>query len=174
MAARYRFDDPEIRRRLSQPLGELIQEEEAARRARSCSGIVITVGDVVSEALLSRGVAPQIVIYDERTRREPRKSLGEGLLAEYDRQEARNPAGTVSEEAFNLLKRLIRFRRKSAVKILGEEDLLGLPAIAASPVGSLVLYGQPGAGIVAVAVDRGSKATAKSILDMSKVPAHGH
>ncbi len=170
MSARHIFADPEIRRTLARPLGEVIGEDEAVKRAQSSSGLVIAVGDMVSVTLLARGVHPDIVIFDERSRRAGFKGLSPVLLTGYDQFEVENPAGTITEEALKVLKRLIRPKRKSALKILGEEDLLGLPAIDMAPVGSLVLYGQPDAGIVAVTVNAETKAVARSILERSKVP----
>ena len=169
MATRHIFTDPEIRKLVARPLGELVAEDEAVRRARSCSRLVIAVGDIVTLTLLRRGVSPNIVVFDERTRREGWRCLPPELLAGYRRSQAGNPAGTISDAAVRELKKLISLPRKSALKILGEEDLLGLPAIDMAPVGSLVLYGQPDAGIVAVAVNAETKAVARSILKRSRV-----
>ena len=169
MATRHIFTNPEIRKLVARPLGEVVAEDEAVRRARSCPGLVIAVGDIVSLTLLRRGVSPNVVVFDERTRREGWRPLPPKLLAGYQRSQVENPAGTISEAALRELKKLISLPQKSALKILGEEDLLGLPAIHMAPVGSLVLYGQPDAGIVAVSVNAETKAVARSILERSRV-----
>jgi len=174
LATRHIFVDPKIRKLVSRPLGEVIGEDEAVRRARSCSALVIAVGDIVSLTLLRRGVSPNIVVFDERTRREGWRPLPPELLAGYHQSQVENPAGTIGDVALRELKKLISLPRKSALKILGEEDLLGLPAIQMAPVGSLVLYGQPDTGIVAVAVNPETKAVARSILEMSRVSRDGH
>ena len=169
MATRHLFVDPEIRKLVARPLGEVIAEDEAVRRARSCPGLVIAVGDIVSLTLLKRGVSPNIIVFDERTRRGAWRRLPADLMAGYQRSQVENPAGTIEDAALRELKKLISLPGKFALKILGEEDLLGLPAIDMAPVGSLVFYGQPGAGIVAVAVNAESKALARSILERSRV-----
>ena len=169
MATRHALQDPKIREVVASPLGDLITEEEALRLARSCSGLVITVGDVVSKLFLSNRVRPHIVVFDERTHRRSSGRFPSSLLHGYRRSKAENPPGTVSLQAYEELKRLIRFSGESALRILGEEDLLGLPAIELAPVGSLVFYGQPDMGIVAVKVDRESKNVVKSILARSRV-----
>jgi len=75
----------------------------------------------------------------------------------------------LSEEAYTELKRLISISGEFALKISGEEDLLGLPIIELAPVGSLVFYGQPNKGIVAVHVDPETKGIARSLLEKSRV-----
>jgi uncharacterized protein (UPF0218 family) len=54
---------------------------------------------------------------------------------------------------------------KSLIMVEGEEDLLGFPAMLLAPIGSVLLYGQPGVGIVWSPVDSDNKALAKSYLD---------
>jgi uncharacterized protein (UPF0218 family) len=168
LAIRHRFVDPGVRKLVSQPLAEVLSEEDAVERVGSSQGICISVGDVVSRTFLERGLSPKVIVFDEKTRREKTGFPAE-LMAGYSLHEAENPAGTISEEASLLLKKLISHSGKSALKILGEEDLLGLPAIDLAPVGSLVSYGQPGRGIVVVVVDQESKKTARRILDKSRV-----
>ena len=173
MGIRHRFDDPQLRGMLAKPLGDLVSEDEAARLALTSRGTVITVGDVVTRFLLERGVRPKLVVFDERTKRRKSGEFPRRLIADYDCHELENPPGTISSEAYKELKRLLSISGDFAVKILGEEDLLGLPAIALAPVGSLVFYGQPDMGIVAVKVDRVSKAIARSILEKSRVAQDG-
>lgn len=50
------------------------------------------------------------------------------------------------------------------VLIDGEEDLLTIPAVIEAPVGSVVFYGQPLEGVVAVSVDEKSKSKAREVL----------
>ncbi len=174
MASRHLFVDPELRKIVARPLGEVLGEEEAIRRAKACLGPVISVGDVVSTTLLRNGLSPKIVIFDDKTRREDSKPFPRELLRNFELFKVENPAGTISEEALILLKRLINQSGEFAVQVLGEEDLLGLPAIEEAPVGSLVFYGQPDSGIVVVRVNRESKGIARSILEKSRVPINGH
>ena len=47
--------------------------------------------------------------------------------------------------------------RNMVIKVDGEEDLAGVPAILLSPLGSIVLYGQPSVGLVLVEVTEKKK-----------------
>ena len=169
MPARHLFSDPALRERLTRPLGSLVSEEEAIKLATSCEGDVITVGDVVSRTFLEGGFRPRIVIYDEKTHRKASGEFPPDLLDGYVPFTVKNPAGTISEKAHLELKRLISLSGQFALKILGEEDLLGLSAIEVAPVGSLVFYGQPDKGIVAVRVNRETKDVVRSVLEKSRV-----
>lgn len=169
MATRHLFSDPAIRKRLASPLGSLVSEEEALQLADTCEKDVISVGDIVSRFFLENGIRPRIVIFDERTHRKASGEFPRELLADYELRISENPPGTISEESFSELKRLISISGQFALKISGEEDLLGLPAIEVAPVGSLVFYGQPDRGIVAVRVNNETRQIARSILEKSRV-----
>jgi uncharacterized protein (UPF0218 family) len=169
LATRHIFSDPTIRKRLASPLGSLVSEREALKLAGSCEEDIITVGDVVSRFFLENGVRPRIVIFDEKTHREASGEFPRELLVDYELRFSENPPGTISEESFSELKRLISISGQFALKISGEEDLLGLPAIEVAPVGSLVFYGQPDRGIVAVRVNSETRGIARSILEKSRV-----
>lgn len=173
MAIRHSFSDPELRREVSEPLGDLVSEQEAVKLAKGSRGLVVTVGDVVSRSLLERGIRPGLVVFDERTRRRGCTEFPRDLIRGYRIRQVVNPPGTISSDAYGELKRLISLSGHSALKILGEEDLLGLLAIEFAPVGSLVFYGQPDMGIVVVKVDGKSKATAGSVLHRSRVAQDG-
>jgi hypothetical protein len=51
------------------------------------------------------------------------------------------------------------------IEVDGEEDLLAIVAVQTSPIGSLVVYGQPNVGIVLVRVSETKKAETQAILD---------
>jgi len=164
----YRFDDPELRHLLSRPLSTVVSLYEAVELSSKAEQ-AFSVGDVVSRSLLERGMRPHVVIYDEKTHRSVCEPFPSDLLRGYSLYTAENPAGVITEEAYSLLKRLISRSEDSAVKILGEEDLLGLVVIDLAPVNSAVLYGQPGRGIVLVRVDERYKSMVRSILQRAEV-----
>lgn len=173
MAVKYIFEDPEIREELSRPLGQVLGEDTALGRVRGFSGMVLSVGDVVSRTLLEHDFRPEIVVFDDMSMRK-REVFPRHLLEGYEIRRTVNPSGTLTEEACEVLKRLISLSGQFAVEVLGEEDLLGLPAIDKAPLGSLVLYGQPGHGIVVVDVDSRSKKAVKSILKRTRVSTDGN
>ena len=55
-------------------------------------------------------------------------------------------------------------KKPARVQVDGEEDLMAIIAIVIAPRGSVVLYGQPGVGVVAVEVGPGSKSRSRTIL----------
>ncbi len=80
-----------------------------------------------------------------------------------------NPPGTISEEALKVIKS-ITYDKPRAIFVQGEEDLLTLLVIKYAPRGSIVLYGQPHVGVVAVTVTENMKFEVQNILtQMSKV-----
>ncbi|MEM3040843.1 MAG: DUF359 domain-containing protein, partial [Nitrososphaerota archaeon] len=75
-----------------------------------------------------------------------------------------NEPGTISEDAYSTVSKAMLMPRPVVVRVRGEEDLLALVAIIEAPIGSVVLYGQPGVGVVVVDVDERAKQNALSIL----------
>jgi hypothetical protein len=51
------------------------------------------------------------------------------------------------------------------VEVTGEEDLAALPAMLAAPLGSTVVYGQPGEGMVRVAVTPEARRRARELFE---------
>jgi len=77
----------------------------------------------------------------------------------------RNPAGTISLEALEAVKEALKGGEAVLLLVEGEEDLLALAAIAYAPEGSLVFYGQPGEGLVAVKVNGEKREKALSVIE---------
>ena len=69
--------------------------------------------------------------------------------------------GTINCKTVSILHELIEksilTNEKAAIKIIGEEDLLTLPAILLAPLGSAVLYGISGTGMIKVVVTEEKK-----------------
>jgi len=64
----------------------------------------------------------------------------------------KNPPGTLTEEAFKAVAEAMRNEEPTKIIVNGEEDLLTLLAVKEAPLNSIVLYGQPGEGVVLVKV----------------------
>src|SRR5437899_12757883 len=58
----------------------------------------------------------------------------------------KNPAGVITLEAWDTIKRAMK-DDEALILVEGEEDLLALPCTVESPSNSLVLFGQPSAGL---------------------------
>ncbi|MGQ9478543.1 MAG: GTP-dependent dephospho-CoA kinase family protein [Thermoproteota archaeon] len=153
----------ETRRIVKQPLGRLLKDEvEFERMLSGFKGLIISVGDVVSRRLLEKGLRPNVCVVDGKTLRERLQDtdlfkLGRRVIT------LTNRPGTVSSDSWRVFREALA-NQPSTVIVKGEEDLLTIVAIQTSPEGSLVLYGQPGEGVVAVLVDESSKRLVSSIL----------
>jgi len=126
--------------------------------------IIISVGDVVSESLIKKDVFPDVFIVDHKVMR---KSIAPFSAKVDETRYVKNPAGTLTEEALNELKEVLKKKSGKRVKIVvdGEEDLLTLPAVLYAPENSLVVYGQPRTGIVAVKVMRQTRERVRKVIE---------
>jgi uncharacterized protein (UPF0218 family) len=160
------FLTPSLRRKLKKPLGRFfrsneVRGEEFLALVTSAS-LVVAVGDRVTETLQeTTGRSPDVFVVDgmeQRSAREiPRIAHGSTL-------KAKNPAGRITKAAQGAMQRAFAGEKPVMVLIDGEEDLLTIPAVIEAPVGSVVFYGQPMEGVVAVRVDERSKASARDVL----------
>ena len=120
------------------------------------------VGDFTAKNILEANLHPDIVIIDHRTMREQVDPLEHGEKPVW---EAANPAGTITCEACKILEDAVTLKREVSVIVEGEEDLLVLPLIILMPVGSIIIYGQPREGMVAVEVDDDLKDWARDFMN---------
>ncbi len=78
-----------------------------------------------------------------------------------------NPPGHITKEIVNAVNNayigIIKDNNQRIIQVIGEDDLAGVPAILLSPLGSVVIYGQPGEGVVVVEVTEEKK---KKISDL--------
>ncbi|HDP96817.1 MAG TPA: DUF359 domain-containing protein [Euryarchaeota archaeon] len=154
----------ELRERLSKPFGTVASEERLSEIIGSCTR-VISVGDIVSWTLLSRGFEPQLMVFDRRTRRGPcdkmeRLRRTEGALE----LKVKNPPGRLSASLWNAVTSALRSRRRTEIEVDGEEDLASLACIYQADKGDCVIYGIPDVGIDVVEVNEEMKDTVAGIL----------
>jgi GTP-dependent dephospho-CoA kinase len=153
--------------RLKEPFGRLVPGEPSATMPELKRIIrdnhprkVSTVGDVVSRETLIAGIQVDLRIIDHISMRKPSTSFDMRARNTY---KVRNPAGSISVESWETIKRAMR-QEDVLIIVDGEEDLLTLPCIAESPDNSLVLYGQPSQGLVVVTTNTTARARAAEIL----------
>ncbi|MDA4123701.1 MAG: GTP-dependent dephospho-CoA kinase family protein [Thaumarchaeota archaeon] len=77
---------------------------------------------------------------------------------------AKNPAGSITADGIRAVRGALRGKKPVRVLVDGEEDLLAIPSVEAAPTGSIVIYGQPGLGVVVVEVDERAKASVTRTL----------
>jgi hypothetical protein len=136
-------------------LKKMIEKEKPSK--------IVAVGDVVSGNMMKQGIYPQVFVVDNKVMREPIASI------QADADETifvKNPAGTLTEEAREGVQRALdKGERLIRVMVDGEEDLLTLAAVVYAPENSLVIYGQPHEGVVAVITTKEKKDEVRKIME---------
>jgi uncharacterized protein (UPF0218 family) len=155
-----------MRDKLKVPLGELLRGEpsETAAQLRlrltSKPPMFAIVGDFVAANLIEAGFKPDIVVVDHKTLRIEVEPVKHGMKEVH----VENPAGTIEAEAWLLLRSAVTLKRRMAVVVKGEEDLLVLPLLAEMPLGSVIAYGQPYEGLVVVTVSKERRDWARNFI----------
>ncbi|MDG6223559.1 MAG: GTP-dependent dephospho-CoA kinase family protein [Candidatus Bathyarchaeota archaeon] len=124
---------------------------------------VISVGDVVSQNIVESGISVDILIVDNKTMRktiQPITAIAQKTLY------TKNPAGTITDEAWNTIKLALQDKVKTKIVVDGEEDLLTLVTVLSAPEDALVVYGQPKVGIVLVKVTDKSRKNMRRFVDL--------
>lgn len=156
-------EDSPLRRRLKEPLGEIIDGRTLGELIKAND--IIVVGDACLRSALEYG-EPLIGIYDKQIER---KIATDDIINKIEGWQVKkalveNPRGTITEEAIMAIKDALRLDKRVKIEVKGEEDLLALPAIIHAKENMRVCYGQPGRGVVMVTPDKKTKETARKIL----------
>jgi len=122
--------------------------------------VVYTVGDVVTYHLIQKGIIPSVAIIDGHTMRSP---CNRSPAVYRKRLTARNPPGTLTPELRKALDAAVA-DPGMLILVEGEEDLAVIPLILSAPEGAMVLYGQPGEGVVVCEVTKAAKEKAETLL----------
>ena len=158
-----------LRDALKKPAGKIITNiDELSYTARN--KFIIAVGDIVTAFLIKNMHQADISIYDLNTKRQ--QIIDNDVLNVFPKPQIvlNNKPGTINCKTVRVLHELIEksilTKEKAAIKIIGEEDLLALPAILLAPLNSIVLYGISGTGMIAVtATEEKKKEMEKKYLD---------
>ncbi len=122
---------------------------------------VYTVGDVVTHRAISFGLMPEIGIIDGYSMRNP------CMREPYSfprRLTAKNPPGTITKELMDAIEDATA-HPPALIVVEGEEDLAVVPLVLTAPEGGVVLYGQPGQGVVCRKIDAEAKRHARELLE---------
>jgi uncharacterized protein (UPF0218 family) len=164
LVGQYRLPE-EMRGELAKPLGRLFKPDEISGpsflRTVGQMSFVVTVGDRVTETFGKSGRTPDVQIVDSMENRKPRLPPDVPFVANYV---ADNPPATITEAAVGAIRKAFTGPKPARVLVVGEEDLLAIPAIILAPDASSVFYGQPGQGIVLVTADAAAKARSRALL----------
>lgn len=160
---------PELRRELKLPLGLLIRGSPRYTTERLKEIVdekkpekLIAVGDRASRSIIRKGIRLDVAVVDNRVMRKPIRPI---TLKTDKTYRVDNPAGTLTDEAWQVMAEAIRHNGRVKVLVEGEEDLLTLAAVLSSPEGSMVVYGQPRSGIVAIDVTEATKERFRRIVE---------
>lgn len=123
--------------------------------------LLAVVGDFVAANVIAAGLFPDIVVVDNKTLREQIKPVVHGLKE----VKVPNDAATINAKAWFALRTAVKLKRRVAIVVEGEEDLLVLPLLAEMPLGSVIAYGQPHEGLVAVTVSEERREWARGFLN---------
>lgn len=161
------------RRELKSPLGLLIEGsfDETIEKLmkiieKEKPSMIISVGDAVSESLIKKDIFPNVFIVDNKVMRKPVSPI---LIKTGETVYVNNPPGTLTEEALKEIQEALK-ENKQRIRIVvdGEEDLLTLPVVLYAPENSLVVYGQPRRGMVAIKVTRKEKEKVRQVIKAMK------
>ncbi|RLM72340.1 GTP-dependent dephospho-CoA kinase family protein [Halorubrum sp. Atlit-26R] len=167
-----------LRDAFKEPLGPVTTDAEALlaaadetreRHASPAEGPprLIAVGDVVTYHLREAGRVPDAALVDGKTEREAvREEIATTLSATDERRvPVENPAAALSAALLDALAEALAADEPVTIEVTGEEDLAALPAMLAAPLGSTVVYGQPGEGMVRVAVTPETRRRARELFE---------
>ncbi|MBI5681150.1 MAG: GTP-dependent dephospho-CoA kinase family protein [Methanobacterium sp.] len=157
----------ESREVFKKPFGKLYSALDDIDKSYLEDHFIISIGDATTKNLLDVGIIPKIGIIDNKIER---KTSNHNIKYDAITLNADNPSGTITDSLQATIKEALDLTLKSNVLIVvnGEEDLAVIPCVLMAPKSSIILYGQPGEGIVVVKVDK-LKETAKKMLDNFKV-----
>lgn len=121
---------------------------------------VFSVGDVVTANLLRAGRPPDVAVVDGHTMRQPYPGVS---IPEYHQIMVKNPAGGITKELINA-SIIAAGRYGTVIQVEGEEDLAVVPLALHAPLGTIILYGQPGEGVVMLAITPETKKRAEALF----------
>jgi len=138
----------------TEKLKELIKDTKPTK--------IITVGDSVSESLEKRAIHPNVLIVDNKVMRKPITPIKVDVDQIFH---LRNPPGTITDEAWHVIKEALNLEKRVKIVVEGEEDLLTLVAVLHAPENSIVVYGQPHEGVVVINVTKEKREMASRLVD---------
>lgn len=160
---------------LKEPSGDLFSGPENMHEIAMSSaiesidgGLLVAVGDVTVSTLLGMEIIPDIAFIDGYTKRKelPEKidlQPFEGVL------HCSNPAGSITASLISAIETALYSDGTVCVDVDGEEDLAPIIIHLLAPLGSNIIYGQPGEGVVLTRTDEFVKERCRRILSTFEV-----
>lgn len=150
-----------VREKFRDPIGKVFTDGEFGilksllKHVNRNKNRIVTVGDKVTTSLIEHNIIPDVALIDRREKRgkfnfSPTEYFNKIVFIT-------NYAGTINFKLCRILDEALAERVRTLIIVGGEEDLTAIPAIFSCDEGDVVLYGQPGAGIVLVIINNGLK-----------------
>lgn len=151
-----------MREELKEPWGQLITDDDL----QIPSGLLITVGDVITQKFNKIYANQKISVVDFSVSRERKfENISElGFDKSFKTVKVENPAGQINAQLFKEIIGAFLREENTVIQVIGEDDLAVLPVILAASLGVSIFYGQPQKGIVKVTVDEKIKEKAYNLL----------
>jgi len=157
-----------LRQALKKPIGALIKDKDVTRanilRFLSAGAYIVTVGDATTEKILGFSITPSLQVVDgleKRAKRDLPKSAAKKFFCS-------NPAGEITTESIDVIRRALGWQPPVQVVVTGEEDLLVIPVCMYAPKNAVVMYGQPNEGLVVIIVTDEIRNKTKAIMNLIK------
>jgi GTP-dependent dephospho-CoA kinase len=147
----------ELRSEFKTPIGVLYTSLDDAKdfiNSKYPDELLISVGDITTQNLQKAGLIPHLGIIDNVVERKPAVY---DVIYDNVTLNVKNPPGVITDQLQETIQKafqLIKTGFRVLILVDGEEDLATIPCILMAPSGSLVLYGQPGEGLVVCEVDK--------------------
>jgi len=153
----------ECRKKFKKPFGKIYPSVDDINRSIFKDHFIISIGDETTNNLLNADLIPKIGIIDNTIKRKISKHKIEYSALTLN---TFNPPGTITHDLWKTIRKAFSISDKSNILIVvdGEEDLAVIPCVLMAPKSSIILYGQPGEGLVLVEADK-VKEKAKELLD---------
>ena len=146
------------------PFGKLYPALNKVDRDFLENHFIISIGDATTNNVLNADIIPKIGIIDNKIEREISKHTIEynAITLNVD-----NPPGTITDELWETIKKAKNLAAEESnvlIVVNGEEDLAVIPCVLMAPENTVILYGQPGEGLVVVEADK-IRDMAENMLD---------
>ena len=169
---------PAVEAELKDPFGQLVPGPEddpsvamsqVLAQIEFETGPLIAVGDVTVLALQELDHPADIALIDGRTKRQPWESADAIDASVYDKVlRCQSPAGSLTpsllEACAQALTAWMDDGSSHLIEVDGEEDLAPLFLHPLAPMGAVVLYGQPGKGVVVRRTNEDAKQRCRRLL----------
>jgi uncharacterized protein (UPF0218 family)/phosphopantetheine adenylyltransferase len=169
---------PAVEAELKDPFGQLVPGPEddpsvamsqVLAQIEFEAGPLIAVGDVTVLALQELDHPADIALIDGRTKRQPWESADAIDASVYDKVlRCQSPAGSLTpsllEACAQALTAWMDDGSSHLIEVDGEEDLAPLFLHSLAPMGAVVLYGQPGKGVVVRRTNEDAKQRCRRLL----------